>query len=277
MFDPIHGSDGAFRPGLKALLFCLALIPTVVLFGLLTGGHPLAGLPMTAALLFTSWAFTTGEGETLASLGLRPGWRWLAHYGLGLALGAAVILGSLAPVLATGGVRLQVAGGTGALAAGVLAYLLPAANEELLFRGFVFQRLEQSLTPWPALLVTSVWFAAAHLGNPGMAGVIRAMALLNIFLAGLLLGLAYQATRSLALSMGLHLGWNWTQGALLGFGVSGTGARGLLRPELSRQPDWWTGAAFGLEGSLALSLVCAVFCAGFIWWLNSAKTRRNVK
>jgi len=36
-----------------------------------------------------------------------------------------------------------------------------------------------------------------------------------------LLGLAYLRTRSLTLPIGLPFGWNWTQGAVFGFGVSG--------------------------------------------------------
>jgi len=113
----------------------------------------------------------------------------------------------------------------------------------------------------------TILFAAAHGRNPGLGGPGAWLSLLNLFLAGLLLGLAYVRTRSLALSMGLHLAWNWTQGTLLGFQVSGTASQGLFRPVLQGRPDWLTGGAFGLEGSLP----CAVLCAGFCLLLASRK------
>jgi hypothetical protein len=84
-------------------------------------------------------------------------------------------------------------------------------------------------------------------------------------LAAILLGLCYLRTRSLALPIGLHLGWNWAQGSLLGFGVSGTTeVQGLWRPVFHGRPEWLTGGAFGLEASLPCALVCglAIFLLG---------------
>ena len=78
-----------------------------------------------------------------------------------------------------------------------------------------------------------------------MAGATRAWAGLNLVLAGVLLGLCYLRTRSLALPMGLHLGWNWTQGSLLGFGVSGLPSGGWWTPVYHGRPLWLTGGRSG--------------------------------
>jgi membrane protease YdiL (CAAX protease family) len=82
---------------------------------------------------------------------------------------------------------------------------------------------------------------------------------LTIGLSAILFGFCYLRTRSLALPIGLHLGWNWAQGSLLGFGVSGTtDTKGLWTPVFHGRPEWLTGGAFGLEASLPCAFVCGV-------------------
>jgi membrane protease YdiL (CAAX protease family) len=125
-----------------------------------------------------------------------------------------------------------------------------AIAEELLFRGFVFQRLISGLGQWPAQLIIAAFFLLTHLNNPGMIGSVKAMAGMNIFLASILFGLAFIQTRSLAMPLGLHWMANWIQGGLLGFGVSGTEQSGLFVPIFGSAPTWVTGGQFGLEASL---------------------------
>ena len=144
--------------------------------------------------------------------------------------------------------------------------MLAPLAEELLFRGYLFQRLESGLGAGPALGLLGLLFAALHWGNPGMAGLTRAWASLNIALAGILLGLCYLRTRSLALPIGLHLGWNWTQGSLLGFGVSGIHHPGWWTPVWHGRPAWVVGGSFGLEASLICTVVCAAACFGLARW-----------
>jgi membrane protease YdiL (CAAX protease family) len=224
--------------------------------------RPLSSLAFLAALLVITRRFLASEGLPSRDAGLTPGLRWGAHYLAGFLAGCAVIGAAAALAFAAGGFRLAAAptGGPAALARGALAYLVPALNEELLYRGFLFQRLARSRGPGAALAALSFLFAAAHLANPGMAGARAAQAFLNILLAGVLLGLGRLATRSLALPMGLHLGWNWAQGSLFGFGVSGIHAEGRFAPVLRPGLDWLTGGPFGLEGGLACTLATVAAC-----------------
>lgn len=146
-----------------------------------------------------------------------------------------------------------------------------AFHEETLYRGYLFQRLVAGLGEWPAQLLMALLFALAHWGNPGMSGATMAWATLNIALAAVLLGLCYLRTKSLALPIGVHLGWNFTQGNLLGFGVSGTtDAPGLLQPVLHGKPDWLTGGAFGLEAGLPCALVCLAVVVALAMWKRGA-------
>lgn len=253
------GPTNALRPAWRAFLFYLAASGA---YRLLLGAVP--GFPLTAGLLavlvLTSWIFLALEARSLPTLGLRPGWAWARDYALGLAAGAGIILATASLAWAGGGFHLSRGAGAGALAQGAVFYLMPALSEELAFRGYIFQRVEWSLGTRGGLALMSLLFALAHLPNPGMEGWTGVLAFLNIFLAGAILGLAYLGTRSLALPMGLHLGWNWCQGALLGFGVSGTRAQGCFTPVAQGRPLWLTGGGFGLEGSLPCTLVCVVAC-----------------
>ena len=267
MIDLFLGRTNSLRWGWRAFFFYVVVSFTYALLAWAlhnAGGRvPEAAytLGLFAVLLLASWLFLALEARPLVSLGLRLGPAWVRDFAKGLAGGAGIIALSAAGVFAWGGFHLVRTPGSGiaTLGLGALVYLVPALNEELAFRGYIFQRLEKSLGPWACLGVMALLFAAAHLGNPGMTGSTRVLALLNIVMAGIL-GLAYQRTRSLALPMGLHLGWNWAQGALFGFDVSGTSARGFFLPVLHPSPGWVTGGAFGLEGSIVCTVVCAGGC-----------------
>ena len=120
-------------------------------------------------------------------------------------------------------------------------------------------------------------FAAAHWGNPGMDGGTMVAAIVDTALGAILLGLAWLRTGRLALPIGIHLGWNWTQGTLLGFDVSGLAQAGWLRPHLLDKPQWLTGGAFGPEASVLPVLVDARrSCMLWRWQRHTAATRATV-
>lgn len=138
---------------------------------------------------------------------------------------------------------LAIAGGLGIW---LVIFLIVGWQEELLFRGYHLQTFESGLNTFWAVLVSSVVFGIAHLGNPGSSWV----AALGIFLAGLFLALSYILTRQLWLSIGLHIGWNFFEGVVFGFPVSGlNNIFRLLRHTVSG-PELWTGGAFGPEAGL---------------------------
>jgi hypothetical protein len=123
---------------------------------------------------------------------------------------------------------------------------MPAFTEELLFRGILFRWLEEFAGSWVALLLTSALFGAAHLLNPN-ASLVAAFGI--AIEAGVLLGGAYMLTRNLWLAMGLHAGWNFTQGEIFDVPVSGMPEHGLLQAKLAG-PPLLSGAGFGLEASI---------------------------
>jgi uncharacterized protein len=212
------------------------------------------------------------EGRDLSSLGFRLDRRWLLEFGAGTLLGLLLLVSAALLVRGLGGFHWErnSAVGLGGLLAAAWMYLAVGFFEETLFRGFAFQRLVAGLGAWPSLALAGLVFALAHWGNPGMAGATRIWATLNIGLAAILLGLAWIRTGSLALPIGIHLGWNWTQGSLLGFGVSGNEAPGFLRVIFHGRPLWLTGGDFGLEASLPCALLCLALILALARWKGTA-------
>lgn len=259
-------TDGTLRAGWKALLFLVAegLVSGLVR-SRVDGSWQLQLWLAFLVVLLLSWGFLRLEERPLGSIGLRMGLRWGWQCLAGVVGGCLLMVGIALVVLGLDGFHWERAAG-GGLVSGAWLFLAVGLREELLFRGYAFQRLVEGGGDWSALGLAALYFAFAHWGNPGMTGAVRYWASLNIGLVGVLLGLCYLRTRSLALPIGLHLGWNWTQGSLLGFGVSGIHPGSPLEPVFHDRPLWLTGGPFGLEASLPCALVCGLAIAGMLLW-----------
>jgi len=132
----------------------------------------------------------------------------------------------------------------------VLMFLLfcgVAYREELLSRGYHLQNLAQGSNLPLAVLISSLIFSTLHLSNPNVNG----MAILGLLAAGLFLAYGYVRTKSLWLPIGLHLGWNFFEGPIFGFPVSGMADFSLIQQQING-PEWITGGAFGPEAGLLL-------------------------
>lgn len=267
---------GSVRNGWKILGFAGLLYFCMKIFSLLGLWRELGfEWAMALAIMVPTILCLRLEGEPLPAVGLKPALRWGRDFAVGALGGLLLMLLVAGCIFAFHGLHWQRGGGAGfqELMAGAWLYLAVGVNEELLFRGYLFQRLVKGTGKWLALPLMGLWFAYAHWDNPGMSGSVKVWAMLNIFLAGLLLGVAYLKTRRLALPMGIHLGWNWAQGSLLGFGVSGTmDTRGWVNPVFEGRPEWLTGGAFGLEASLPCAVLCTVAILGLMLWKPNSQS-----
>ena len=257
-----------------ALMFASRFIYTPVSRALQTVGVATSWLePLRFGfLLLVTWACVRLRKEPLASIGLLLDRRWAREIGVGTLLGIATALLAVAMIWAVGGVRLELdpARSLSVLAYGAYMFLFVAIFEEVLFRGFLFQRLVAGAGVWVAQITLGLMFATGHWDNPGMQGATLALATLELFLGAVLLGLAYLRTRSLALPIGIHLGWNWAQGHLLGFGVSGYEQAGWFHPLLQEKPEWVTGGSFGPEASV-FAVIVDIMLILLLWrWKGSA-------
>lgn len=141
--------------------------------------------------------------------------------------------------------------------------------EELVFRGILFRWIEEFAGSWAALAVTSALFGLAHIMNDN-ASWFSSLAI--AIEAGLMLGGAYMLTRSLWLPVGLHFGWNVTQGLIWDVPVSGNDVDGLVKARLIGDP-LISGGAFGLEASV----IALVVAGGFgVWLVRRAAAKGEV-
>jgi len=124
-------------------------------------------------------------------------------------------------------------------------FILVGFNEELLFRGYHLQTITSGLNLFWGLIISSVIFGGLHLGNPNATWV----SAVGIFFAGLFLAYGYIRTQQLWLSIGLHIGWNFFEGVVFGFPVSGLSIYPLMHIKVFG-PEVWTGGAFGPEAGL---------------------------
>ena len=238
----------------------------------------LAPLPVVF-LLGVTWICLRLRRQGLADVGLRFDATWSRQLLAGITIGGVEMLAVAALILLAGGVRFELdpARALATLGHGAWLFAWAAVIEELLFRGFVFQRLVDGLGALPAMLLMAALFALAHWDNPGMEDGTRVVAALDVALAGFMLGLAWLRTGSLALPLGIHFGWNWTQGSLLGFDVSGLAQPGWLHPQLLDKPQWLSGGAFGPEASV-FSVAVDVLVIALLWrWKGSSRASRATR
>ncbi len=146
--------------------------------------------------------------------------------------------------------------------------IVVAFVEELLFRGYLLNNLMQSMNKWGALSITAALFSLFHGSNPD----ITLFAVVNIFLAGILLGINYIFTKNLWFSILFHFAWNYFQGPVLGYDVSGLKLTSLLQQSMSGS-EAWTGGTFGFEGSL----LCPLLFVTAILFFSYAFIRRYEK
>lgn len=142
---------------------------------------------------------------------------------------------------------------------GAIGLLIVAFSEELVFRGYILNNLLESMNKWAALSISAALFTIMHASNPS----INPISILNIFLAGLLLGINYIYTRNLWYAISFHFAWNFFQGSVLGYEVSGTNVNSIFSHQMQGN-ELFTGGIFGFEGSLvatALTAICFLLYA----------------
>ena len=134
-------------------------------------------------------------------------------------------------------------------------WLLQGGTEEVATRGWLLTRVAARTNLPLAIVISSSLFGILHMGNAG----VTFLSVLNIILDGVLAGLLFIYTDSIWLVVAQHGTWNYVQGNLLGFQVSGTGAdASIFSFTMGSGPDWLTGGTFGAEGSIITTLVLLV-------------------
>ncbi|HUE75185.1 MAG TPA: type II CAAX endopeptidase family protein, partial [Chloroflexota bacterium] len=227
------------------------------------------------------------DRRPLADFGLRFSPRWWEDFAFGLALGAILMTGVFLTQWTAGWIvvsdTLQTVDASAPFALAILspfvAFVCVGIYEELLTRGYWLRNLAEGLNA-PALgargaiiaawVLSSVFFGLLHATNPGSTVV----STFNLVIAGIFLGLGYVLTGQLAIPIGVHITWNFFQGNVYGFPVSGIQpARATVISISQGGPDVWTGAEFGPEAGLIGLAAIAVGSLLTLLWVRSRHGR----
>jgi membrane protease YdiL (CAAX protease family) len=282
---------GRIRSGWRAIIFLLAFVFVSSIFGVIIqaiisrsligfnknglSGFIIPNFILLTISIFIGWLCGRFlENLPFRALGCWLTKNWLKDLFWGLALGTISILFAVFIAIIFGGMTIQpnMTSGSSAiiltLSVSLAVFILGAAAEEALFRGYILQTFARANLAWLAVVLTSLFFASGHSGNPN-AGYISTI---NTALAGVWFSIAYLKTRNLWLVFGLHLMWNWVQGAILGIPVSGI-------KELTTAPLFLvansgstilTGGDYGIEGGIACT-IALIASGALIWFLPILK------
>ena len=298
--DIFLNRHGRLRSGWRLIIFCAVYSATLAAFLIAVGAvfylfnsnaearlAGTLGFVVQPFVLFTT-ALVVGwgcgrlfEDLPLRALGWTPHRGWARDLLLGTLLGVLSLMLAALVATALGGYRFAFAPTFSNVAflktffGSAVIFIIAAAAEEALFRGYPLQTMMRALPFLAAVVPSSVFFAYVHLNNPNVR---LGFTFLNTTLAGLWLAVAYLRTRSLWFPLGLHWAWNWAMGALLGLPVSGITS--LTRAPLLRATDagpaWLTGGAYGIEGGAACT-VALVISTIFIWKTRLLKAEEELK
>jgi membrane protease YdiL (CAAX protease family) len=240
--------------GIAGLVLFLALVSLVQVP--LHAAHvpsALGALVLIAAafVIYTAWV-RLAERRSVRELSPRGG---LAESCAGIAGGILLFACVVAVISIAGGYHVRGYSSATVALVPLLVVFAGAVVEELAFRGLLFRTIQDAGGTWVALGVSALFFGLAHAANPGST-VFSSFAI--AIEAGVLLAVAYLATRRLWLPIGIHAGWNFAEGAIFGTSVSGTGHPvSIVHATLTGSP-LLTGGAFGPEASVEAILICVL-------------------
>lgn len=209
------------------------------------------------------WLFTTKvDKKSFASIGFDKT-NMVKDIVLGLAMGFVIILSGFSILVLTHQLQfIDIKFNALNLLYSVGIFVFVAVSEEVFTRGYILRNLAFSFNKYMALVVSALIFSLMHLANPNA----NVVGLSIIFLSGLVLGLPYLYTKNLWFPIALHFSWNFFQGPIFGFNVSGLNFYKLIETKYATANNW-NGGEFGFEGSIVavFFLLCALTAIYFLF------------
>jgi membrane protease YdiL (CAAX protease family) len=221
------------------------------------------------ATLFTFWFFKKFvDREPLSEAGI-TNHQFGKQFILGAILGTTIISLGFFILFAAGEIVPRRSEATAIdMTKGLILYLMVSANEEFLLRGYIQVNLSRSFHRYFAIVLASSVFAGLHIFNMGISNI----SLINLTLSGILLGVNFLFIKNIWYSVGLHFMWNYVQGFVFGFHVSGTDVPSFFEVKYY-QPGIWNGGVFGFEGSAVCTILLAISIGGmFVYFKKNTLT-----
>ena len=198
------------------------------------------------------------EKRSFSSIGFNKN-NWLKKYSLGFLIGLAMMSIIVLILFPFGYITVEKNPiqpvGISAIASVLvilLGWIIQGATEEIVTRGWLLNVLSTKYNIGVGLLISSTLFGLMHLTNPN----VNYIAVINIILVGLFYGLYVIKTNDLWAVCGMHSAWNFAQGNLFGFEVSGIDVSvGSLIDLNLIGSDFVTGGIFGPEAGITATFI----------------------
>jgi len=289
----LKNADNQTRSGWKiGLLFILFIITTIILsmifsmvYGIITvarhpefaadqaklmayvqkqfsgmGNLPGAFLQLIQCISLIFWVilfwklWDKGRVREIGFTNIKSGWKDL---GVGLLIGAVSFSVVAFILLATKSVEMVNSFGmpkfSKALVIQLIIFIFVGINEELFCRGYCMTVLKQTKKVWAPLIVSAIIFSAMH----SMNGGISLIAYINLFLFGIFMGYLFIKTKNIWMCIGYHITWNYFQGDVFGFLVSGNTTDSIYSIKVLNH-NIINGGSFGPEGGLVVTALLVI-------------------
>ncbi|WP_258000408.1 CPBP family intramembrane glutamic endopeptidase [Bacillus sp. Marseille-P3661] len=208
------------------------------------------------SLLMTLLAWKLLNRKSILDLGLLINVSHIKDLAAGLILGSCSMTAIFVILLVTNAIQLE----NSLLApqfsiyslSFLILFILVGFSEEIFFRGYIMcTMVGRYHSTWLSYVVSAIVFSIAHGSNPN----ISLLGLINIGLVGLLFSYMYWTTKNLWMPIGYHITWNYFQGNVFGFPVSGTDPHGLYNITVNDTANTFTGGEFGPEGGILATVI----------------------
>ena len=198
------------------------------------------------------------EKRSFSSIGFNKN-NWLKKYSLGFLIGLAMMSIIVLILFPFGYITVEKNPiqpvGISAIASVLVilfGWIIQGATEEIVTRGWLLNVLSTKYNIGVGLLISSTLFGLMHLTNPN----VNYIAVINIILVGLFYGLYVIKTNDFWAVCGMHSAWNFAQGNIFGFKVSGLDVSvGSLIDLNLVGSDFVTGGIFGPEAGITATFI----------------------
>ncbi len=242
------------------ICLCFIIVPVSILFfyidNVINGGYFIMKINNYVIIILTSIIVILifEKSKIIPRLGFEKG-NILKKYSFGFLLGSLLIIASSLPSLLFFSTEVTLSSNVSykIIFAYFLFFIIQGAGEEILVRGLFFPIIVKDSKPITALIVTSIGFGSLHLGNSGLSFI----GMTNLILGGFIFGYLVLYYDSLWQACAFHTSWNFIQGNILGFKVSGTSVDSLIQV-VTKGDNIFTGGDFGVEGSIFSLIVLII-------------------
>jgi uncharacterized protein len=220
------------------------------------------------------WRYRRNGMGIRRALGLSLERRGLLEAGTGMVIAAFAVGLVFTVACATATIEVLAVGPPTPLWSDLLSFVMVPFLEELVFRSALLGGLLVLMPDraWAAILISAAIFGGLHLEN-SHATLLSAA---GSGLGGIAYGIAFAATRRVWLPFGLHFAWNYVQGPVLGFALSGgKPLRGTWVQQQSIGPAWFTGGEYGPEGGVVGLVGRVIVLLGLLALFTRSYTWRN--